>query len=70
MPAPEVLANQKNLLEDQTSPGEETWTRITLSDGIELSIRYPRGKEERQKITRLISLARSMFGKQNKREEK
>lgn len=70
MPAPMELSKQKNLLADQTSPGEETWTRITLADGIELDIRSPRGKEERQKITKLIALARSMFRNQNKREEK
>lgn len=70
MPSPKELSDQKYLLADQTSPGEETWTRIALADGIELNIRTPIGKAERQKITKLIALARSLFRNQNKREEK
>ncbi len=70
MPAPVILPDLINIPDDQSNPGEETWTRIALADGIELNIRTNLGKEERQKITKLIALARSMFRNQDKREEK
>jgi len=69
MPQPMQLPDQKSMPDERIRPGEETWTRITLADGIELNIRTPRGKEERQKITRLIAMAKSMFRNQTKGEE-
>ena len=68
-PAPASSAipvNEQYLLFDI----QETWSRITIEDGIELNVRQPKEFEEQEKIVKLVEYARDLFEHQSKKGDK
>jgi hypothetical protein len=47
----------------------ETWQRIRLTEGVELQVRQPMGREKEQVVEELIDTARLLFRKTNKKGE-
>ena len=46
---------------------QETWTKITIEDGLEINIRQPKEFEEQEKLEKLVEYAKKLFGDLSKK---